>query len=90
MKKLLLVLSVAVFSLTSCSKEEITDCNCKVIMWEENGGFDNMYDRFVDTLIWDAIGQCKDSELFKQSNIHGFHTSIECPDRYYKYILGRN
>ena len=32
MKKLLLVLSVAALSLTSCSKEEITDCNCGTII----------------------------------------------------------
>ena len=90
MKKLLLVLSVAALTLSSCSKEEITDCNCKVIMWEEQGGYNEMYEPFFDNLIWDSIGECKDSELFKQSNIHGVNTSIECPDRYYEYILGRN
>ena len=32
MRKLLLVLSVAALSLTSCSKEEVTDCNCGTII----------------------------------------------------------
>ena len=32
MKKVLLVLSVAALTLTSCSKEEITDCNCGTVI----------------------------------------------------------
>jgi len=32
MKKVLLVLSVAALTLTSCSKEEITDCNCGTVV----------------------------------------------------------
>ena len=68
MKKVLLVLSVAALTLTSCSKEEIVDCNCGTVigLWGDSNGYlvrvvsdcetnPNAHDGGVDSPEWTFV-----------------------------------
>jgi hypothetical protein len=90
MKKLLLVLSVAALTLSSCSKEDVPEvlpCECTVLVWEEHGQYNTIYEPELDSLIYELKDECSDSEEFESFSSNILSISIDCGNEDYRYKI---